>query len=98
MSVVAVDDNKGGVGKSTLPFALAELLAANRKRRVLVVDLDPQASSSGAPPGRRRVIEAVEEGRTAVKDGPEGGKLGTPALLPGKHKPIVIKANQRRCQ
>jgi chromosome partitioning protein len=43
MSVVAVINYKGGVGKTTLTANLGAELAA-RGRRVLLVDLDPQAS------------------------------------------------------
>lgn len=44
--VVAVVNMKGGVGKSTVVVALSEFLASEHKRKVLVIDLDPQANSS----------------------------------------------------
>jgi chromosome partitioning protein len=43
--VIAVVNNKGGVGKTTASVNLAAALAASR-RRVLLVDLDSQASAS----------------------------------------------------
>jgi chromosome partitioning protein len=64
MHIVAIYNNKGGVGKSTLTVGLAEFLAANRKKRVLVIDLDIQTSSSRALLGPRLLAEAVKSRRT----------------------------------
>src|SRR5690606_19501598 len=43
MRIVAFFNNKGGVGKTTLVYHLAWMLA-ERHERVLAVDLDPQAN------------------------------------------------------
>ncbi len=45
LRTLAILNQKGGVGKTTVTLGLASAAAAAR-RRVLVVDLDPQASSS----------------------------------------------------
>lgn len=46
MKVLIVANNKGGCGKTTTAYHLGRLMAGSR-RRVLLVDLDPQANLSG---------------------------------------------------
>ena len=43
---IAVANSKGGVGKSTLTVVLADFLAVRHHLNILVIDLDPQATSS----------------------------------------------------
>lgn len=66
MPVVAIYNNKGGEGKSTVTVGLAEFLSGNRDKRVLVVDVDAQASSSCALLGHETLNAAVAERRTIV--------------------------------
>lgn len=45
MNIVSIFNNKGGVGKTTYMFHVSNLLC-EEKRRVLMVDLDPQCNLS----------------------------------------------------
>lgn len=65
-NVVAILNQKGGVGKTTVTLGLASA-AAHAGHRVLVVDLDPQSSSSwvlGANPATVEVSAAEVLSRT----------------------------------
>ncbi len=62
-SVIAL---KGGVGKTTTSVALAHMFAAEFNKRVLVVDLDPQASASDMLIGTARVAEISFAGRSVA--------------------------------
>lgn len=66
MPIISVFNNKGGVGKSTVTIGLAEFLSGHQGLRTLVIDLDSQASTSGALVGRRAIAEAISEHRTTV--------------------------------
>jgi chromosome partitioning protein len=65
-NTITVMNAKGGVGKSTLVLALAETLANDHGKRILVVDSDAQASISHMLLPQER-LEAVQAGgRTFV--------------------------------
>jgi len=57
--IIAIYNNKGGVGKTTLTLFLADFLSSTsidkKKSRVLVIDFDPQASCSTALLGLEEV-------------------------------------------
>jgi chromosome partitioning protein len=44
MTVIAISNQKGGVGKTTITFNLAQILSSKRGIRVLVIDNDPQGN------------------------------------------------------
>lgn len=66
MAIISIYNNKGGVGKSTITVGLAEFLSGNLKQKVLVIDLDAQASTTCALIGHQGFQEAVEQRRTMV--------------------------------
>ena len=46
MRIIAVVNNKGGVGKTTTSRILAEYFSIVKNERVLALDMDPQANFS----------------------------------------------------
>ena len=45
-NVISTINLKGGVGKTTTTVALAETYSANLRKKVLVIDLDPQTNAT----------------------------------------------------
>jgi chromosome partitioning protein len=62
MHCIAVFALKGGVGKSAITVFLADFLSSVFGQRVLVVDLDPQQSTTVALLGEERLLKAIERG------------------------------------
>ena len=61
---IAVSNRRGGVGKTTITMMLAYGLAITGRQRVLLIDLDAQASTSMVMMGHKRWREAREANRT----------------------------------
>lgn len=61
--VIAVMNRKGGVGKTTTAIGLADAFVSQCDHRVVVVDLDPQASASMALLGEQCALERAEAGQ-----------------------------------
>jgi chromosome partitioning protein len=67
MSIVSVINMKGGVGKTTLTLALSDFLSSIYKKRVLLIDLDPQANLTMACVGEHRWAD-IDHHRMTVAD------------------------------
>jgi chromosome partitioning protein len=65
---VAMINMKGGVGKTTLAFNLAWYCAWKANKKVLAVDLDPQANLSQYFMGARGYLDFLEENKPTVVD------------------------------
>lgn len=90
MAVVAVANQKGGVGKTTVTLGIADA-AAHRGLRVLVVDLDPQANATsglGVAAPTHTVDQALAVDRTGglaaviTASGWPNGDTAPPAVAP----------------
>lgn len=65
--VISMINLKGGVGKTTTTLAIAEFLSHVHKKKVLVIDLDPQTNATVALIGEKKWKEKNELGQTVCQ-------------------------------
>lgn len=100
MKIVAVINQKGGVGKTTTALALGAGLAA-RDKRVLFVDLDPQANMTyalaGDPsaPGVLDLLTGPDSGRT-IQTVPGGSLVAGHSSLAGADAILTATGKEYR--
>lgn len=63
-TVISTINLKGGVGKTTTTVAIAEMLSGEFRKRVLLVDLDPQTNATSMLIGDKRWGKLNSDGRT----------------------------------
>lgn len=94
VTVIAVVNQKGGVGKTTTAVNLAASLAVAEKR-TLLVDLDPQGNaSSGVGISPRTVENSVYDaliGRAALRDVMRPTELAALQLVPSKQDLVAVE-------
>lgn len=86
--VVSLINLKGGVAKTTTTVALAETLASHYRKRILVIDLDPQTNATTMLIGERRWKALNENGWTLAT-------LFKDALNPNDRKFDLAKTLQK---
>jgi chromosome partitioning protein len=88
-TVVSLINMKGGVGKTTLAFNLAWFASHTRNKRVLVVDLDPQANASQYLMGVKKYLDHIKANKPTIVNILE---QFTPAFL-GNPAPSPVSTN-----
>ncbi len=93
-TVIAVVNQKGGVGKTTTAVNLAASVAA-AERRTLLIDLDPQGNASSgvgvSPPTLENSVYDALIGRATLKEVMQPTELPSLMLVPSKQDLVAVE-------
>ncbi len=98
MKTIVCCSFKGGTGKTTVALHLGAVLAAKHKKKVLLVDFDPQSNLSrglGFGPNENGTMLSVLQDKISIEEGIKRSKMtGLDVIVSNKHLVGVEKTNE----